>query len=134
MASILGVPKRAKVLVQRLLIEDEGEAVELFSSYFPAGLVDGTDLGDLAPLDGSLRAHLEARKKVRFDHVTERVSARLPSAEEAEHLGMSTADPVLSVLVVACDGQGRLCRSRMWCCPVTGKSWKTRIDRADAAS
>ncbi|MFB8350280.1 GntR family transcriptional regulator [Streptomyces niveus] len=106
-ASILGVPKRAKVLVRRLLIEDEGEAVELSSSYFPVGLVDGTDLGDSAPLDGSLRAHLEARKKVRFDHVTERVSARLPSAEEAEHLGMSTADPVLSVLVVACDVSGQ---------------------------
>ncbi|MFE5842103.1 GntR family transcriptional regulator [Streptomyces niveus] len=106
-ASILGVPERAQVLVRRLLIEDEGEAVELSSSYFPAGLVDGTDLGDSAPLDGSLRGHLEARKKVRFDHVTERVSARLPSTEEAEYLGMSTADPVLSVLAVTCDASGR---------------------------
>lgn len=106
-ASILGVPKRAKVLVRRLLIEDEGEAVELSSSYFPAGLVDGTDLSGSAPLDGSLRAHLEARKKIRFDHVTERVSARRPTAEEARHLDTSMTDPVLSVLAVACDASGR---------------------------
>uniref|UniRef100_UPI000ADD47FD UTRA domain-containing protein n=1 Tax=Streptomyces niveus TaxID=193462 RepID=UPI000ADD47FD len=84
----------------------EGEAVELSSSYFPASLVDGTELSGSAPLDGSLRAHLEARKKIRFDHVTERVSARLPSVEEAEFLGLTEGAPVLSVLVVACDVSG----------------------------
>ncbi|MGP4003616.1 GntR family transcriptional regulator [Streptomyces sp. 8N706] len=106
-ASILGVPKRTKVLVRRLLIEDDGEPVELVSSYFPAGLVDGTDLADSAPLRESLRAHVETRKKVRFDHVTERVSARLPSPEEADLLGLPKGAPVLSVLVVACDVSGQ---------------------------
>ncbi|MBQ0983071.1 GntR family transcriptional regulator [Streptomyces sp. F63] len=106
-ASILGVPKRAKVLVRRLLVEDEGEAVELASSYFPAELAKGTDLADSAPLQESLRDHVESRKRVRFDHVTERVSARLPSKEEAELLGLVKGEPVLSVLVVACDVSGR---------------------------
>jgi GntR family transcriptional regulator len=106
-ASFLGVPKRTKVLVRRLLVEEEGEPVELSSSYFPVGLAEGTDLADSTPLAEGLRAHLEARKKVRFDHVTERVSARMPSGEEADLLALPKGEPVLSVLVVACDVSGQ---------------------------
>jgi GntR family transcriptional regulator len=106
-ASALGLPKRAEVLVRRFLVTEDGEAVELVSSYFPAGLVEGTELASGQPLSGSTREHLEARKKLRFDHVIERVSARLPEAREAELLELSDGMPVLSVLVVACDASGR---------------------------
>ncbi|MGW3412426.1 GntR family transcriptional regulator [Streptomyces sp. NPDC000888] len=106
-ASYLGVPKRTKVLVRRLLLEEDGEPVELSSSYFPAGFAEGTDLAGSAPLAEGLRAHLEARKRVRFDHVTERVSARMPSDEEAGLLALPKGEPVLSVLVVACDVSGQ---------------------------
>jgi GntR family transcriptional regulator len=106
-ASVLGLPKRAKVLVRRFLVEEDGEPVELVSSYFPAGLIEGTDLESATPLSGGTRAHLEARKKLRFDHVTERVSARLPERGEAELLEVPDGVPVLSVLVVACDASGQ---------------------------
>lgn len=106
-ASALGLPKSAEVLMRRFLVEEDGEAVELVSSYFPAGMVEGTELEADAPLSGSTREHLEARKKVRFDHVTERVSARLPEAREAELLELPDGVPVLSVLVVARDASGR---------------------------
>ncbi|WP_328426410.1 GntR family transcriptional regulator [Streptomyces sp. NBC_00443] len=106
-ASALGLPKRTKVLVRRFLVEADGEAVELVSSYFPAGLVDGTELGSPEALSGSPREHLEARKKIRFDHVTERVSARLPESDEAELLDLPEGVPVLSVLVIACDASGQ---------------------------
>ncbi|MGA5354653.1 GntR family transcriptional regulator [Streptomyces thermodiastaticus] len=106
-ASALGLPKGAEVLMRRFLVEEDGEAVELVSSYFPAGMVEGTELEADAPLSGSTREHLEARKKVRFDHVTERVSARLPEAREAELLELPDGVPVLSVLVVARDASGR---------------------------
>lgn len=106
-ASALGVPKRTTVVVRRLLLELDGEAVELASSYFPLDLAEGTDLENSAPLSGGAREHLEARKRMRFDHVTERVSARLPEAEDARLLGISKADPVLSVLVIAHDASGR---------------------------
>lgn len=106
-AALLGVPRTAQVLLRRLLIEADGEPVELSSSYFPAGMVEGTELGDSALLAEGLRAHLEARKKVRFDHVTERVSARIPSREEAGLLEMAEGEPVLSVLVLACDASGQ---------------------------
>ncbi|MFC8962834.1 GntR family transcriptional regulator [Streptomyces sp. NPDC057094] len=106
-ASLLGVPKQTRVLVRRLLVERDGEPVELSSSYFSAGLVEGTELSVPSPLREGQRAHLEVRKKVRFDHVTERVSARLPSREEADLLAMPQGEPVLSVLVVACDVAGQ---------------------------
>lgn len=106
-ASALGLPKGAEVFMRRFLVEEDGEAVELVSSYFPAGMVEGTELEADAPLSGSTREHLEARKKVRFDHVTERVSARLPEAREAELLELPDGVPVLSVLVVARDASGR---------------------------
>ncbi|MFI9767376.1 GntR family transcriptional regulator [Streptomyces sp. NPDC052415] len=106
-ASALGLPKRAQVLMRRFLVEEDGEPVELVSSYFPAGLVEGTELADVEPLSGGSRAHLEARKKVRFDHVTERVSARLPEAGEAELLDLPAGIPVLSVLVIAHDAAGQ---------------------------
>lgn len=106
-ASVLGLPKRAKVLVRRFLVEEDSEAVELVSSYFPAGLVEGTELESSEALSGSVREHLEARKKVRFDHVTERVSARLPDSGEAELLELPDGVPVLSVLVIACDTSGQ---------------------------
>ncbi|MFF0445952.1 GntR family transcriptional regulator [Streptomyces sp. NPDC004609] len=106
-ASALGVPKRAEVLVRRVLVEEEGEVVELVSSYFPAGLSDGTDLTASSPLGQSARTLLEARRKVRFDHVTERVSARLATGDEARLLGMPESAPVLSVLVVAADVSGQ---------------------------
>ena len=106
-ASVLGLPKRAKVLIRRFLVEEDGEPVELVSSYFPAGLAAGTDLESGEALNGSAREHLETRKRVRFDHVTERVSARLPKRAEVELLDLPDGVPVLSVLVVACDASGR---------------------------
>ncbi|MEV5383876.1 GntR family transcriptional regulator [Streptomyces sp. NPDC052721] len=106
-ASALGLPKNAKAVRRRFLVEEGGEAVELVSSYFPAGLVEGTDLAGDDALTVGLREHLEARKKVRFDHVTERVSARLPDVTEAELLGLPEGIPVLSVLVIACDASGQ---------------------------
>ncbi|MFG2353752.1 GntR family transcriptional regulator [Streptomyces sp. NPDC048521] len=106
-ASALGLPKNAKAVRRRFLAEEDGEAVELVSSYFPVGLVEGTDLAGGAALTAGVREHLEARKKVRFDHVTERVSARLPDVTEAELLGLPEGIPVLSVLVIACDASGQ---------------------------
>ncbi|MFE4577185.1 GntR family transcriptional regulator [Streptomyces chartreusis] len=106
-ATALGLPKRAKVLLRRFLVEEGGEPVELVSSYFPAGMVEDSELGSAEALSGSARDHLEARKKVRFDHVTERVSARMPDRGEAELLDLPEAVPVLSVLVIACDAAGQ---------------------------
>lgn len=106
-ASALGVPKRTKVLARRMLVEEAGEPVELASSYFPVALAEGTGLTSSEPLQEGLRQHLEARKKVHFDHVTERVSARIPSKDERDLLQLPAGEPVLSVLVIARDASGQ---------------------------
>ena len=43
----------------------------------------GTGLASPDLLDESIRHHLQARKKIRFDHAVERISARQPTGEEA---------------------------------------------------
>ena len=123
---MLGLPKRAEILMRRFLVEEEDEPVELVSSYFRAGLDEGTDLGRAESLNGSTREHLEARKKVRFDHVTERVSARLPERAEVELLDLPDGVPILTVLVVVrAMSPGKRCKSLTCCFLLIGKSWKT---------
>lgn len=54
-ASFLGVPGRTKVLMRRLVVEEDGEPVELVSAYFPASLVEGTERSAFEPLSSSSR-------------------------------------------------------------------------------
>nr|WP_308409090.1 UTRA domain-containing protein [Streptomyces sp. AC558_RSS880] len=74
---MLGLPKRAEILMRRFLVED-------------------TDSESGEALNGGIREHQEARKKVRFDHVTERISARLPERAEVELLDLPDGVPVLT--------------------------------------
>lgn len=106
-ASVLGIPRGTEVLVRRLLVERDGEPVELTTSYFPLALAERTELAERGPLAEGLRAHLEARTKTRYDHVLERISARLPDDKEAALLAVTGGSPMLSILVVACDASGQ---------------------------
>ncbi|WP_051753717.1 hypothetical protein [Streptosporangium amethystogenes] len=54
------------------------------------------DVDKPEPLTRGVRHHLQAVKHLRFDHVTERPTARNPTKEEAELLGSSK--PVMGVL------------------------------------
>jgi Transcriptional regulators len=72
--------------------------------YFPLEIALGTDLEKPDPLPRGVRHHLEALKHVRFDHITERLTARKPTEQEAELLGSS--DPVLGVLATVHDPAG----------------------------
>jgi GntR family transcriptional regulator len=103
----LELPEQSDVLLRRFLVEEGGEAAELVSSYFPTTLADGTELEYAEPMHRGLRECLEARLKVRLDHVTERVATRLPDADEAEVLGLSVNTPALNVLVIARDASGQ---------------------------
>ncbi|WP_055483084.1 GntR family transcriptional regulator [Sphaerimonospora mesophila] len=103
-AHLLGVDERTPVIA-RMRLAKQGErtsAVETF--WFPLEIALGTDLDKPDPLRYGVRQHLQAVKRLRFDHVTERLAARKPTQEEANLLG-STA-PVLGVLATVHDAAG----------------------------
>ena len=105
--AVLGLGSDPSAVLRRTLAHDGGgEPVELVAEWFRPEVADGTDLGSRAPLPDGIRAHLEARKRIRVDRVHERVSARMPSTEEARLLGMGRRTPVLTLTVTAYDSAG----------------------------
>jgi GntR family transcriptional regulator len=106
LAVAMGLDEGTPVISRRRVTTVEGVPVELVSAYFPVDVTAGTALGRPAPIAGSLRRVVEAARDVRFDHVIERTVARLPTAGEAQALGISEAEPVLNVLVTAHDATG----------------------------
>lgn len=107
-AAALNLKKNEAVLMRRLLVERADEPSELVTSYFPLDVAHATDLGSEQPLTGGIREHVETRNKIRYDHMTEQIAARLPSLDEAKLLGItSKLTPVLALTVVAFDTAGR---------------------------
>lgn len=103
-ARLLGVADRTPVIARSRVthLGDVVSAVETF--WLPLEVALGTDLDKPEPLRHGIRQHLQAVKHLRFDHVTERLTARKPTKEEAELLGSS--DPVLGVLATVHDPAG----------------------------
>lgn len=101
--TLLGLGQGAKAFLRQRLLSHDGDPVELVSAWLPLDLAQGTDLASPELLTESLRHHLRARKKIRFDHAVERITARHPTAEEASLLGVSADAPVLGVLVTVYD-------------------------------
>ncbi|WP_219460226.1 GntR family transcriptional regulator [Nonomuraea rhizosphaerae] len=106
-AALLELPSKSKAFVRRRLITDEGEPSMLVSVWLPAELSQGTDLTSAAPLPQGLHEHLQARKGVRFDHVAEQITARMPTAGEARQLGMGKSTPLLAVFGAVREASGR---------------------------
>ena len=80
---LLGLEPGAKAFLRQRLLGDDDGPVELASVWLPIELASGTSLASPDLLDESIRHHLQARKKIRFDHAVERISARQPTGEEA---------------------------------------------------
>ncbi|MEZ0108584.1 GntR family transcriptional regulator [Catenulispora sp. EB89] len=107
-AALLNLKKHEAVLRRRRLVVRDDEPDELITSYYPLDLAHGTRLGSEDALIEGPRRLVEARNKIRYDHVTERIAARLPSAEEAELLALpSKRTPVLALTVTAFEASGR---------------------------
>jgi DNA-binding GntR family transcriptional regulator len=106
-AALLGLDSGAKAFLRQRLLSSDGAPAELAAAWMPLDLAKGTDLASPDLLDESIRHHLQARKRVRFDHAVERVSARRPTGEEASLLQVTADAPVLSVIVTAYDPTGQ---------------------------
>ena len=106
-ASVLGAFGDAAVVARRRLVVTDGAGpVELGTAYIPAELAAGTKVADAGPLGEGLLPHLSRVKGVTFDHAVQRISARMPTAVEAELLDISRREPLLCVLLAACNRAG----------------------------
>ena len=56
---------------------------------------------------GGIHQHLHAVKRVRFDHVAERIRARLATADESRLLKMARRAAVLNLLLTVYDADDR---------------------------
>lgn len=106
-ATLLRTPPDTPALLRRQLIERDGEPSELISSWFPLDVAEGTDLAKPAPIPGGVYQHLHAVKRVRLDHIAERIRARLATAEESRLLNMAKRGAVLNLLLVVYDADDR---------------------------
>ena len=104
---LLGLEPGAKAFLRQLLLGEGGAPVELASVWLPMELASGTSLASPDLLNESIRQHLQVRKKVRFDHAVERISARQPTGEEAALLQVASDTPVLNVIVAVYDATAR---------------------------
>jgi len=102
-AALLGLETGAKAFLRQRVLSEDDEPAELASAWLPLEMASGTDLASPNLLDESIRHHLQARKRVRFDHAVERISARRPTGEEAALLHVSPDVPVLNVIVTVYD-------------------------------
>lgn len=103
-ARLLGVAERTPVIVRKRVARQGDVPSAVATVWIPLEIAVGSDLDKPEPLRSGIRRHLQAVKHLRFDHITERVSARKPTREEAELLGSS--NPVLGVLATVHDAAG----------------------------
>lgn len=106
-AALLGLEEGAPGVLRQWVGEYNGRPVELVSLWLPEQVAAGTDLGMPAPLATGVRQHLRKLKQLRVDHIVERMSARLPSAQEADLLKVEATSPVLGVTATVYDAGDR---------------------------
>jgi DNA-binding GntR family transcriptional regulator len=108
-ATALGMKDGAAVIARQRLtsVKKLGPTIELATTYIPVELSIGTDVSEPKPLAEGVLSHLADRQHISWHYATERISARMPSAEESRLLEISRRDPVLTVLVTAFDRDGK---------------------------
>jgi GntR family transcriptional regulator len=102
-ASWLEITEGTEVIVRhRYLLDSAGEVVQLYDSYLPRALVEGTPLGGPVLVHGGVYRALD-----KLGHhpteIGEQISARMPTSEERATLRLDERTPVLEVVRVTRD-------------------------------
>ena len=105
-ADRLGVADDAEVVVRSRRYLLDGKPMETAVSYIPADLARGTPISDPNPGPGGIYARLEEQGHT-LERLTEEVSARMPSPEEARRLALPPGVPVFRLVRTAYDMDGR---------------------------
>jgi GntR family transcriptional regulator len=100
-ANALGILEGTPVATRRRLVTTADGPVELSTVYASADLAESTALGSTKPIGEDLLVHVVKQTGIAFDFATDRVGARLPTAEECRLLDITRREPVLTVLVAA---------------------------------
>jgi GntR family transcriptional regulator len=106
-AMLMRTPGGTPALLRRRLVERDGQPSELVSSWFPLDVAEGTDLGNDQLLPAGIYQHLHAVKRLRFDHVAERIRARLVTSEESRLLRVGKQTAALNLLLTVYDAEDR---------------------------
>ncbi|MGA4994725.1 GntR family transcriptional regulator [Nonomuraea bangladeshensis] len=106
-AALLDAQPKSKAFLRRRVVIRDGEPTEHVSLWLPLELSEGTSLTSGEPLCEGIREHLRSRKGVRFDHIVEQITARMPTTQEAKQLGMPKNVPLLAVFGAVRDASGR---------------------------
>ena len=106
-AARMGIDEGDQVFIRERVVFADGEPVELSASYFPHELAAGTHLATREPLQSGVLRYIEDELGRSYRHIEEELTARAPSAEEAQALRISAAMPVLRVLYAAFDEDAR---------------------------
>lgn len=105
-AALLNIPEGTPVYRRsRRTVGNDGP-IDLVTVFIPVEVAVGSDATKPEPIAGSLLAHLASRKDIRGDYAVEWTTARRPTPDEAELLGIGKDDPVLAVTIAAYTAAG----------------------------
>ncbi|MFI7133857.1 GntR family transcriptional regulator [Nonomuraea sp. NPDC050153] len=106
-ARLLDLEDNAPVMMRRVLFHDGERPTELVTFWAHHEIANGAELDQASVLSVGLRQHLQTVKRLRLQHVVERLSARHPSADEAKILEIGKGSAVLGVVATVFDASGR---------------------------
>ena len=104
-ARLLKVPTRQPFAMLETLSSAGGMPVSLSTGYFPAGRFP--DLAAHVEATGSITQALQRCGLADYARATTRVTARMPTAEEARRLKQPVTRPIIQTEAVDVDGDGR---------------------------
>lgn len=105
-ADRLGLSDDDRVVTRSRRYSLDGRPVETAVSYIPADLARGTPIADPNPGPGGIYARLEESGHL-LERLTEEVTARMPTPEEARLLALPSGVPVFRLVRTAYDSDGR---------------------------
>jgi GntR family transcriptional regulator len=105
-SAALGIPEGTPVYERRRRTVSPSGPIDLISTFVPVDIAVGTDVTRSEPIIGSILAHIRAKKSLRADYATERLTARLVDDVEATALDVPSDEAVISVVVTAHQSSG----------------------------
>ena len=106
-ADLLGVAEGAALVLRQRVVVEDGTPAAFVSMWLGPELARATGIDHVEPLTSSVPELIQSATGRRLGHVTERLTARLPTSAEYKALGLGRNAPVLGLLATVTDTEGR---------------------------